>query len=99
MILVWFINISSTIIDTQSTHLLRQLGPQPAVEVDWLRQQNTSRHHTNEYENVALVLRRGETFNVGLTFKDIISFSEIPKTVFKLRIGMSIVNCALRVEL
>ena len=60
---------------------------QPTVEVDWLRQQNTSRHHTNEYENVALVLRRGETFNVGLTFKDI-SFSEIMKTVFKLRIGM-----------
>ena len=62
---------------------------QPTVEVDWLRQQNTSRHHTNEYENVALVLRRGETFNVGLTFKDI-DISEIPKTVFKLRIGMSI---------
>ena len=60
---------------------------QPTVEVDWLRQQNTSRHHTNEYENDALVLRRGETFNVGLTFKDI-SFSEIMKTVFKLRIGM-----------
>ena len=70
--------------ESDSSHSTQQ-----TVEVDWLRQQNTSRHHTNEYENDALVLRRGETFNVELTFKDI-CFSEIMKTVFKLRIGMSI---------
>ena len=77
--------------ESDSSHSTQQ-----TVEVDWLRQQNTSRHHTNEYENDALVLRRGETFNVALTFKDVISFSEIMKTVFKLRIGRYVVNCALR---
>ena len=72
--------------ESDSAHSLRQ----PTVIVKWLRRQNTSRHHTNKYKNDALVLRRGETFKVGLTFKDI-SFSEIMNTVFKLRIGKSVV--------
>ena len=43
------------------------------VEFDYNRTKNTTRHHTEEYEieNDVLILRRGETFNLGLTFYNV----------------------------
>ncbi|CAB3998614.1 ---NA---, partial [Paramuricea clavata] len=41
------------------------------VEFDYNRNENTTRHHTNEYENDVLVLRRGAMFDLGLIFNDV----------------------------
>ena len=73
------------LIGTSGSSSLRDVG---TVFIDWLSQQNTSSHHTNEYENEALVLRRGATFDIKLTFQDI-SFSKIMETVLKFSIGKS----------
>ena len=73
------------LIGTSGSSNLKDAG---TVSIDWLRQQNTSDHHTNEYENDALVLRRGATFDIKLTFQDI-SFSKIMETVLKFSIGKS----------
>ena len=41
------------------------------VEFKYNRQENTTRHHTEDYENDVLVLRRGAAFDIGLTFSNV----------------------------
>ena len=59
---------------------------QARVEFDYNRSENTTRHHTEEYENDVLILRRGETFNVGLTFYNVAP-DEIQESVLRFCIG------------
>ena len=56
------------------------------VEFEYNRQENTTRHHTDEYENDVLVLRRGATFHLGLTFQNV-SSNDIKKSVIRFNIG------------
>lgn len=41
------------------------------VAFKYYRKENTTNHHTDEYENDVLVLRRGAAFKLGLTFHNI----------------------------
>ncbi|XP_020663327.3 protein-glutamine gamma-glutamyltransferase 4 [Pogona vitticeps] len=43
-------------------------GPLKAVGVDYLREQNTFLHHTNDYANRSLIVRRGQEFKLKLAF-------------------------------
>ncbi|XP_060103473.1 protein-glutamine gamma-glutamyltransferase 4 [Heteronotia binoei] len=43
-------------------------GPLKAVGIDFLRKHNTYLHHTNDYSNSSLVVRRGKEFQLQLTF-------------------------------
>ena len=56
------------------------------VEFDYNRSENTTRHHTEEYENDVLILRRGETFNLELTFHNV-GPDEIQESVLRFCIG------------
>jgi hypothetical protein len=56
------------------------------VEFDYNRNENTTRHHTNEYENDVLVLRRGGTFDLGLIFNDVVP-KDIQEPVLQFSMG------------
>ncbi|XP_054848136.1 protein-glutamine gamma-glutamyltransferase 4 [Eublepharis macularius] len=43
-------------------------GPLKSVGVDFLRDQNTRLHHTNDYTNSSLIVRRGDEFQLKVTF-------------------------------
>ncbi|XP_062978938.1 protein-glutamine gamma-glutamyltransferase 4 [Elgaria multicarinata webbii] len=43
-------------------------SPLKAVGIDFLRKENTYLHHTNAYNNCSLVLRRGQVFQLKVTF-------------------------------
>nr|XP_056713039.1 protein-glutamine gamma-glutamyltransferase 4 [Euleptes europaea] len=47
---------------------LNKRGPLKTVGVDFLREHNTHLHHTNDYNNSSLIVRRGEGFQMKLTF-------------------------------
>ena len=56
------------------------------VEFDYYRFKNTTRHHTEEYENDVLIARRGETFNLGVTFHNV-GPDEIQESVLRFGTG------------
>ena len=56
------------------------------VEFDYYRFKNTTRHHTEEYENDVLIVRRGETFNLGVTFHNV-GPDEIQESVLRFGTG------------
>ena len=56
------------------------------MEFDYNRQKNTTTHHTDEYENDALVLRRGATFDLGIKFRNV-GHDQIQEAVLRFSIG------------
>ena len=56
------------------------------VEFKYNRQENTTRHHTEDYENDVLVLRRGAAFDIGLKFSNV-PLSDIQESVLRFGIG------------
>lgn len=56
------------------------------VEFEYNRKENTTRHHTDEYENDVLVLRRGEKFDLDLTFHNV-GLNDIQESVLRFNIG------------
>ena len=56
------------------------------VEFEYYRTKNTTRHHTEEYENDVLILRRGDTFSFGLTFHNV-EPDEIQESVVRFSTG------------
>jgi hypothetical protein len=42
-----------------------QLKP---IEIDFHAEVNREEHHTKEFENKSLIVRRGQVFNVSVTF-------------------------------
>ncbi len=57
-----------------------------SVEFEYNRDKNTKMHHTGEYENDCLVLRRGETFDLGLTFHNV-DLNVIQESVLRFSMG------------
>lgn len=50
------------------------------VDCDWMKVANQTAHHTNEYENGATILRRGQSFKIKATFQR--EFNETADQVF-----------------
>lgn len=50
------------------------------VDCDWMKVANQTAHRTSEYENKAIVLRRGQTFQIKATFQR--EFNETADQVF-----------------
>ena len=57
-----------------------------SLEFDYNRRENTTAHHTDEYENDALVLRRGATFDLGIKFHNV-GYDQIQDAVLQFSIG------------
>ncbi|KAJ7322595.1 hypothetical protein JRQ81_018882 [Phrynocephalus forsythii] len=74
-------------------------SPLKAVGIDYLKEQNTHLHHTDDYVNRSLIVRRGQEFNLKLTFsrelKDDdkvqlqLSFGEKPKESNKTSLSLN----------
>ncbi|XP_048367765.1 protein-glutamine gamma-glutamyltransferase 4 [Sphaerodactylus townsendi] len=60
-------------------------GPLKAIGVDFLREHNSHLHHTNDYNNLSLIVRRGEGFQLKLTFSR--ELKDQDKITIQLRIG------------
>ena len=56
------------------------------VEFKYNQKQNATRHHTEDYENDVLVLRRGAAFDLGLTFSNVPP-NHIRESVLRFGIG------------
>lgn len=56
------------------------------VKFDYNKEDNTTRHHTDEYENNVLVLRRGDIFTLGLTFENV-GESHLQESLLQFSIG------------
>ncbi|XP_042328168.1 protein-glutamine gamma-glutamyltransferase 4-like [Sceloporus undulatus] len=60
-------------------------GPLKAVGIDFLRKKNVCLHHTYDYENTNLIVRRGKEFTVKLTFNREVHDKD--KVILQLSIG------------
>lgn len=56
------------------------------VHCDMFQKTNTTRHHTEEYVNSSLVLRRGDFVMLGMTFEGI-DLSEVLNVKLRLSMG------------
>ena len=56
------------------------------VEFEYNREDNTKKHHTKDYENDVLILRRGDTFDLGLVFHNV-GPDEIQESVLRFTTG------------
>lgn len=59
--------------------------PLRAVGVDFLRDDNTRLHHTNEFSHSSLIVRRGQEFQLKVTFSR--ELQDNDKVTLQLSIG------------
>ena len=57
-----------------------------AVECNLFHEKNTKRHHTDEYKNRSLVLRRGDMFFLGMKFNGL-TFAGIMNVKIRFSLG------------
>ncbi|XP_077160061.1 protein-glutamine gamma-glutamyltransferase 4 isoform X2 [Paroedura picta] len=60
-------------------------APLKAVGIDFLRKHNSCLHHTSDYSNSSLIVRRGQEFQLKLTFNR--ELKDQDKITLQLRIG------------